>query len=388
MSLLNECDSMGGASWCSPGHPRLLGELPGLDPSEEVPQRFISQVMPAADVHRYKPTFAPPAPCGRVGKPGLLGELPQAQYGPARERSERCSTHAGRLRRATPVVRSPPGCLPGTDWSRSTQRCITPSMSVDLREQLLAENKVGKPGSKTWCWDMTRTVASLFNSGGGVLRVCVDDKGRSLGVADPEAYAADKSPLAKALHEYLDPVPAFEPSTKSGHVEIRVECGATSPCILRKVLEDPHNPQRKYPRGTVFIRRMNGPQASSEPPQDRSDWQTVLHLWEANRGVTLQGPLLGQFCLVINKWDPFDPANTRNTQWELNCIADVAETIGRVKLHAGLKEIVKDVRPSPPRPSPTQDFCQAGADFKRPLLKRVERLCHDLGMLGLTRLAR
>ena len=253
-------------------------------------------------------------------------------------------------------------------------------MNLNHKEHLFAENKIGQPRAPLWDWEMTRTIAAMYNSGGGILRVGVDDHGNPVGVKQPEAYAADKSPLTEVLHKFLDPVPPFEPLTKANHVEILIHEGVTSPSILHKEIAHPHDAKKKHAEGTVFIRRMNGPQPSSEPPQNRSDWQTVLHLWETNRGVTLQGPLVAQFCLIINKWNPFDRRNTQLTVWEALCIADVAETLEREQLQVRLRAIVNRMRPSSPPPAGS-DVNQAGANYKKPFVDEVKRLCGDLGLL-------
>jgi len=259
-------------------------------------------------------------------------------------------------------------------------------VNLNLKEQLFAENKLDQPGSARWTWEMTRTIAALYNSGGGILRVGVDDNGNPIGLINPQDYSADKSPLASVLHRYLDPVPPYDPRDKGQYVEIVVREGVTSPSILREELVEPQKPKdrrqpKKYPVGTVFIRRMNGSQPSSEPLRTRSDWQTALNLWEANRGVTLQGPLIAQFCLVVNKWNPFDRHNTELTVWETLCIADAAETLGREELRAGLKAIIGRMRPSPTQPPAGSDKNQAGADYKKPFLDEVRQLCDQLGLL-------
>src|ERR1039457_2984197 len=164
-------------------------------------------------------------------------------------------------------------------------------MNLNLKEHLFAENKTGASGTPLWKFEMTRTVAALYNSGGGILRAGVEDDGTISGVKKTQDYAADKGELANTLHHYLDLVPPFESVEKDGYVEIVISEGVLFPSILRTQLEHPSDPNRKYSPGTVFVRRMNGPQPSSEPPQTRSDWQTALHDWESNRGVTVQGPL-------------------------------------------------------------------------------------------------
>jgi hypothetical protein len=262
-------------------------------------------------------------------------------------------------------------------------------MKLSLTEHIFAENKTGQSDTLSWKFEMTRTIAALYNSGGGILRVGVDDNGTVSGVSKPHDYSADKSVLTKTLDHYLDPVPPFESFEKDGYVEINIREGVTSPSILKTELERP-NDSKKFSKGTVFIRRINGGQPSSEPPQTRSDWQTALHLWETNRGVVLQGPLLAQFCLVINEWDPFPDAgftNTGVTVWKAHCIADAAGTLGRDKLKDGLKKIIQKMRPATDLPAFTQNRNQAGADYKQPFLTEVEQLCQELG-LSVSRLGR
>src|SRR6267142_6187176 len=102
-------------------------------------------------------------------------------------------------------------------------------MNLDLKEQLFAENKIGQPKTASWDWEMTRTIAALYNSGGGILRVGVDDNGMPTGFHDPHDYAADKSPLMVLLHRNLESVPPFEPSEDKTHhfVTIAVKGGVT-----------------------------------------------------------------------------------------------------------------------------------------------------------------
>ena len=82
-------------------------------------------------------------------------------------------------------------------------------MDLTLKEHLFAENKTGISGSELWKFEMTRTIAALYNSGGGILRVGVEDDGTISGVRKPQDYAADKSELAKTLGEHLDFVHAL-----------------------------------------------------------------------------------------------------------------------------------------------------------------------------------
>src|SRR6266516_3764620 len=95
--------------------------------------------------------------------------------------------------------------------SVQSSRSESKTMKLNLKEHLFAENKIGKPGDLLWGWEMTRTIAALYNSGCGTLRVGVDKNGNPIGISDPQDYSADKSPLAHVLHRYLDPVPPFDP---------------------------------------------------------------------------------------------------------------------------------------------------------------------------------
>jgi hypothetical protein len=268
-------------------------------------------------------------------------------------------------------------------------------MNSTLKEHLFAENKTGDSSTDLWKFEMTRTIAVLYNSGGGILRVGVEDDGNVSGVKKAQDYATDKSELANTLHHYLDLVPPFETVEKDGYVEISVREGVLFPSILRTELERPPDPRRpgdspkKYPLGTVFVRRMNGRQPSSEPPQTRSDWQTALHDWESNRGVSVQGPLLAQFCLVINEWNPFaHGGNTEVTIWKAHCIADAAGMMGRSKLRDGLKKIIQKMKSSPAQPQVNEDRNQAGANYKKSICDEVEQLCHELGLAVETPLGR
>jgi hypothetical protein len=257
-------------------------------------------------------------------------------------------------------------------------------MNLIFREQQFVENKIGDSSSPFWEFEMVRTIAALFNSGGGTLRVGVDDHGNRVGVKEPLDYAADKSPLARVLHKYLDPVPPFDPIPTDSVIEVVVRDGVTSPCVLQRVLVEPKHPNdqtppKKFPVGSVFVRRMNGAQVSSELPQNRSDWQTVLHLWEANRGITIQGQLIIQFCLLLNQWNPFDPQNTEITLWQAYCLAGVAGPLGRKKLEGGLKAIIDDMHLSSKRPS-RQEQNREGSDYKQPFVRRLEQLCQELGL--------
>ncbi len=264
-------------------------------------------------------------------------------------------------------------------------------MNSTLKEDISAENKQVKPGDPRWALEMTIAIAALYNSGGGILRVGVDDNGNALGFSNLSDYEPDKSPLTDTLAKHLFPIPHFKSTAKidSGkdYIEIRVSKGVTFPVVLKERLEEPpdsrnpkHNPQ-KYEVGTVFARMMNHKQVSSQPPQDSRNWQTVLQLWETNRGATVQGPLVAQFCLVINKWDPFNPSDTGEKRWEAKCVADTAKTLGREKLWSGLIRIWKQMQFSTKTPSSDQPIRdQEGSDYKQPLLREVEQLCEELGL--------
>jgi hypothetical protein len=262
-------------------------------------------------------------------------------------------------------------------------------MNSTLTEDIRAENKLVKPNDQRWEWDMIRTIAALYNSGGGILRVGVDDHGNAQGFSNLADYEPDKSQLAATLAKYLTPVPPFKPTLKNesgkDYVEVHVSKGAMFPVILRKRLAEPStNPKhcgQEYGEGTVFIRLMNHKQVSSEPPRNPSDWQTVFQLWETNRGATVQGPLVAQFCLVINKWNPFDPSDTKVKRWEAKCVADTAKTLGREELWTGLKSICEQIRLS--RRTPSSDEAikdQEGSDEKQPVLHKVKLLCQKLGL--------
>jgi hypothetical protein len=265
-------------------------------------------------------------------------------------------------------------------------------MNSTLKENIFAENKLVKPNDpQSWDWEMTRTIAALYNSGGGILRTGVDDSGNAVGFNNLSDYEPDKSPLAATLAKYLTPVPPFKPTLKNDsgkdYVEVRVSKGVTFPVVVKERLVEPpdlRNPKHRsqeYGEGTVFARVMNHKQVSSQPPQNPSDWQTVLQLWETNRGATVQGPLVAQFCLVINKWNPFDPGDTGVKRWEAKCVADTAKTLGREKLWTGLISIWKQMQLSTKPPSLDQAIKdQEGSDYKQPLLREVEQLCQELGL--------
>ena len=257
-------------------------------------------------------------------------------------------------------------------------------MNSTLKESIFAENKTVKPGNPRWAWDMTKAIAALYNSGGGILRAGVDDKGTAIGFDNLSDYEPDKSPLAKTLAEYLAPVPPFfKPTLKNdsgkNYVEVSVGKGVTFPVVLKKRLEEPSgNPKhlgQKYGEGTVFARVMNSDQVSSQPPQNPSDWQTLLHLWETNRGATVQGPLVAQFCLVINKWDPFNEADTVEKRWEAKCVADTAQVLGREELWTGLKQICGNMNSSKQPTSSDQALKdRQGSDYKQPLLSDIKQI--------------
>ncbi len=256
-------------------------------------------------------------------------------------------------------------------------------MSLNLNETLRDENKTVRPGDPLWEWDMVRTVAALFNFGGGTLRAGVDNSGNAVGFNNLSDYEPDKGELAKTLAKYLTRVPYFfNPTQKTGYIEVRVSDGVTFPVILKENLVKPsHTNPKEYVKGTVFTRTMDGPQVCSRPPQTAEDWQTMLHVWETNRGVTVQGPLVAQFCLVINRWDPFNPSDTDMKKWEAKCVADTAQTLGREKLWTGLISIWKQMQLSTRTPSlnpAVKD--QEGSIYKQPLLREVEQLCQKLGL--------
>lgn len=256
---------------------------------------------------------------------------------------------------------------------------------MNINEELRIENKSVKPDDPLWEWDMIRTIAALYNYGGGILRAGVDNQGNSIGFTNTQDFEPDKGALVDTLAGFLTPVPTLSsPIQQNGFIEVRVNGGATFPVILKKMLEEPNpqNPNRKrYLPGTVFTRRMNNKQVSSEPPQTPNDWQTLLHLWETNRGVTIQGTLVAQFCLVINKWDPFNSSDTGVKKWEAKCVADTAKTLGRDKLWSGLIKIWERMQSSTQMPSPDDVIKdKQGSDYKQPLLDDVKQLCRELDL--------
>src|ERR1039457_6410872 len=124
-------------------------------------------------------------------------------------------------------------------------------MNLNLKEHLFAENKTGDSGTELWKFEMTRTIAALYNSGGGILRAGVEDDGTVSGVKKVQDYGADKSELAKTLHEHLDFVPPFESVETNGYVEIIVGEGVLFPSILRKEL-------KSVSENSIFSRRRRG----------------------------------------------------------------------------------------------------------------------------------
>lgn len=250
-----------------------------------------------------------------------------------------------------------------------------------LTETLWSENKTTKPADvPAWTWNMVRTSAALYNCGGGLLRIGVEDDGKVTGGQNLADYLADHSAFAGLLHDYLDAPPPFESREIDGYIEIAFSRGATTPAILRKALDHPKNPKCRHDIGTVFMRKMNGAQPSSEPPKTRSDWLKVLHLWETNRGVTLQGQIIVQFTLLVNQWNPFDEGNTAGTRWRAKCLADVATPLGRKKLAAGLSAIVDSMKfiAAGPKSAATQD--QEGSDYKQPIADAIAKLCVELDL--------
>lgn len=99
-------DAVASESSSSARHFRLPGELTGFDSPQEISKRLVCQVRSASDVYSHQPAFLTPAPRGNVRNPGLFGECPQAQDRPAREWSERCCIHRGRVRNYRPSVRA------------------------------------------------------------------------------------------------------------------------------------------------------------------------------------------------------------------------------------------------------------------------------------------
>jgi hypothetical protein len=251
----------------------------------------------------------------------------------------------------------------------------------NLTATLWSENKTTKlADAERWTWNLVRTSAAIYNSGGGILRIGVEDDGKVTGGQDLADYLADHSPFAELLHDYLDVPPPFESREVGGYIEITIPRGVTSSAILRKPLDHPSNPKCRYDIGTVFIRKMNGAQPSSEPPKTRSDWLKVLHLWETNRGVTLQGQIIFQFTLLVNQWNPFDSGNTTVTRWMAKCLADVATPLGRAKRAAGLTAIVDEMKffAAGPKSEATRD--QEGSDYKQPIAAAIAKLCVDLDL--------
>ncbi len=80
---------------------------------------------------------------------------------------------------------------------------------MNINEELRIENKSVKPGDPLWNWDMTRTIAALYNYGGGILRAGVDNHGNSLGFTNTQDFEPDKSTLVDTLAGFLTPVPAL-----------------------------------------------------------------------------------------------------------------------------------------------------------------------------------
>lgn len=264
---------------------------------------------------------------------------------------------------------------------------------MTFKESLREELKVTQPGDPKWAWDMVRSAAALFNSGGGILRCGVDTNGEEVGVKNPADFLSEKSAFLTVLREHLQPVPPFRSNPQGNHIEIEFRSGVTSPSIISEVLEE--SPEAKhhkdkankkasfqlYPVGTVLMRKVNGNEVSSEPPKTPYDWQQLLDLWERNRGVSTQGPLLAEFSVLINQWDPFNKEGTKVTEWRAYCIADAAGMLGRFELQAGLRNIAQNIKPSLySRPSDEVERNKAGGDHKSEHCEQFRQLCIRLGL--------
>ena len=255
---------------------------------------------------------------------------------------------------------------------------ILQHMKRNLTETLSKENKVTKVSEQSWAWEMVRSAAALYNSGGGTLRIGVEDDGTIIGGHVLSDYLPDHGKLAKILDKHLDIVPPFGSREIDNYIKVDFRSGVTAPSILKTALKHPRNPCDKYAYGTVFIRRMNGSQPSSEPPKTRSDWLTALHLWETNRGVTIQGQIIVQFVVHVNEWNPFDVSNTTVTHWKAKCLADVAKTLGRAKLADRLIQIVSEIKAATNDPKSQNNLDQEGSNYKQPIVEMLARLCIDL----------
>jgi len=259
---------------------------------------------------------------------------------------------------------------------------------MNLTENLSAENKRTQIGDVNWTWDIVRSAAALYNSGGGILRIGLDDNGNPVvPITNPEDYSADKSKLVTLLEKYLQPMPRFKSRLVDQYIEVEFQGGVTFPSILKEPIEkkSPRETdaektnEKSYEVGTVLIRRMNGNQPSSESPRTMYEWQEHLNKWERNRGVVLQSPLLAQFSMLINMWDPFNRENTKHTHWQAYCIADAAAMLGRATLERDLKLIIsKIVLSTEPAPIGESERNHAGAAYKQTVCREVSALCDRL----------
>lgn len=250
-------------------------------------------------------------------------------------------------------------------------------------EAMHAENKMTPPKIKVlWTWEMVRAAAALYNSGGGLLRMGVNNKGiveRGHSLRD---YEADGSLFAKALSDHLDQPPPFEPrETEYGFIEIRFLKGVTTPTFLKKMLLGT-TPDKSCAAGTLFVRKIIGGKPSSASATERRDWQTALHLWETNRGVTVQGQIIVNFCLTFNQWNPFHPGgNTEATIHQCYCLADIAGTLERPALREGLVGIIHQMQPINERANFGADQNIRGGEYKQPGLQKIKDLCRTLDLV-------
>jgi len=195
-------------------------------------------------------------------------------------------------------------------------------------------------------------------------------------------YEPDNSELSGALSTHLELVPPFSACESHGFVEITIAGGVTIPTFLKADLVGTGD--QRCRAGTVFVRQTNGKVLSSAPATKRIDWQKALHLWETNRGITIQGQIVVQFCLIVNEWNPFRHSgygNTDSTKHRCWCLADVADTLGRPKLRSGLCAIVEKMKeiPEPADFGPIQN--KKGGEFKQYIVKDIKHLCVELDLI-------
>jgi hypothetical protein len=93
---------------------------------------------------------------------------------------------------------------------------------------------------------------------------------------------------------------------------------------------------------------------------------------------------VAQFCLVINKWNPFDFDDTKVKRWEAKCVADTAKTLGRNELWSGLVSIWEKMQILLETPSLDEAIKdKQGSDSKQSLLDEVNKLCRKLDLTPL-----